>query len=364
MSQNTQTFLAKKHINDDLSSNGSKVDKEDHKKLFNEYNKLRNQHNELTREIDFMRDNTEARINNLNSQIESADMMTNIYKEQLLAEREKSEALVKESNKLKLELSEMQRETLNKNATIRCQESRLETANNMIQDLEGEIERQRTEIQHPFIVEPTEEQVRTNDNITHVMVRRGDYQFRARIITDENLPIGDCSFCLNVRRLIRSCCGVSICQSCYFASHSVYRNNVHIQLECDLCSNQRHRIQPRNNDVWEHEEPQQQHQQNNIVMDRQDDWDNYPINMDHFNYCYDPTSDEQLDEFFTHVTKQSFALVIDCMRNGCLSIESLKDQLQDELTEEEIRETFDFIELSGFSDRSNRVMRLHPRLNN
>ena len=87
-----------------------------------------------------------------------------------------------------------------------------------------------------------------------IMITKGKYTFEAVVNVDnEDLPLGECSYCLNdFRRLVRSCCSYSICTTCYFRASERGRNGTDIQQYCELCTDiDKKVVEPQNDDEEE-----------------------------------------------------------------------------------------------------------------
>ena len=117
-----------------------------------------------------------------------------------------------------------------KNAELREQISASQV---VVNNLESELQRQVAINNNQFRVEYVEGD---QDN-TILSIKRSNYAFKARLVTDRTLPTGQCTICLERRNIIRNCCSIRLCATCYFKMGNFTRNGVILQVRCDMCHN-------------------------------------------------------------------------------------------------------------------------------
>lgn len=177
-----------------------------------------------------------------------------------------------------------------------------------------------------------------------VMINKGNYTFEAQVkINILDLPLGDCTYCLNTnRRIVRSCCSLSMCTTCYFRSEGAGRNGVDTQLNCEICTRladyreqqvideEPEEEEEVEEDLYEDYEEQEEEEDNGLAYDQELEPVYVPqdggirlVREEVINTFaeYEEETEDLIDD--SNVTKRMWLLVTDAIRHGSNTVNSI-----------------------------------------
>lgn len=176
-----------------------------------------------------------------------------------------------------------------------------------------------------------------------VMINKGNYTFEAQVkINIFDLPLGECTYCLNTnRRIVRSCCSLSMCTTCYFRSEGAGRNGVDTQLNCEICTrladyreqqviDEEEEEEEEVEDLYEDYEEQEEEEDNGLAYDQELEPVYVPqdggirlVREEVINTFaeYEEETEDLIDD--SNVTKRMWLLVTDAIRHGSNTVNSI-----------------------------------------